>query len=164
MFPNECPDIDDSLLRRGEYEATAVWTKNSIRLVELGLVFFWSSAFLALLSRLEPRMSSITHPLTADNCRTSAKGRRDDGKFRNIQRSAGRRIVPSPSTARATAQDCLKRWNGADWRTTRQLSGERRLFLHLDVGETTWVRQSTHVRIVAASFERLVPMACHPIG
>jgi hypothetical protein len=37
-----------------------------------------------------------------------------------------------------TAQDCLKRGNGANWRTTRQLSGECRLNLEAPIrdGET----------------------------
>ena len=41
--------------------------------------------------------------------------RHDAGSFRPHRQ-------PAP-----TAQDCLKRGNGANWRTTRQLSGECRL-------------------------------------
>jgi hypothetical protein len=48
MFGADCPDIDASLLRGVEYEPTAVWTPQSVRNVELILVFLWSCAFLSL--------------------------------------------------------------------------------------------------------------------
>jgi hypothetical protein len=52
MFPNDCPDIDASLLRGVEYEATAVWTAQSIRNIQLLLLALWSGCFLALSSLL----------------------------------------------------------------------------------------------------------------
>ena len=52
--------------------------------------------------------------------------RLNDGKFGNFQRSAWRRLVPSPSTARANGAGLPKTRNRGKWRTTRQLSGECR--------------------------------------
>ena len=75
-----------------------------------------------------PPVTSTAQSVRSLRVRAKLTGevRLNDGKFGNVQRSAWRRLVPSPSTARANGAGLPNRGNGANWRTTRQPSGESR--------------------------------------
>lgn len=48
MYPDDCPDFSNQALSKVEYEATALWTKESVRNVQLMLFMIWATIFAAL--------------------------------------------------------------------------------------------------------------------
>src|ERR1700730_14218717 len=73
----------------------------------------------------QPRKAFV-HYASEPNSRERCASMTENSVIFNARHAAGSfhpHRQPAP-----TAQDCLKRGNGANWRTTRQLSGECRLY------------------------------------